>query len=85
MTFKDKNQSHQFTYANLNQVYDSFFQAIAEATQNNELSILYTLTHMETNGINLTEGHLELLHRHYKLVSQTLESQFLKKHAENLC
>ena len=80
MVFKLGAESHQFTYANLNQDYDRFFQAIMEATKNNELAVLHALTHMKHEKIKLSEGHMELLHRHYKFVSESLESQLLKQH-----
>ena len=78
MTFKTKSEALQFTYANLNQNYSQYFEAIIDATLNTELNVLYVLIH-GTNNLNLSEGHVALLHKHYAFVSETIEAKLLKE------
>ena len=75
MDFKNPNECMQFSRANLEKEYTSYFEAVADATLKNELPSLHVLVHVPVVGIELNEGHLELLHTHYLFVKEAIESK----------
>jgi tetratricopeptide (TPR) repeat protein len=79
MTFKNADERMQFSRANLEKEYTNYFEAVADTTLNNELPTLYVLVHVPVVGIELNEGHLELLHWHYLFVKEAMESSLARQ------